>query len=177
MFSYSFKEIYFDFFSLNHSEVSNVPAWHRLNELLGAFHWMFSHQSKMYVDSRDVYSECNLRTTCAVAPLYLLTELILTYFRLTSFAIYQSRWFQCELLSCGDKRLQRCEYNRKRWQRFQPYHRAERSYTFKGALRHNFLQLKCINHILFAVCERIVTWCEKWALRPGICLILNAARL
>lgn len=60
----------------------------------------------MYVDSRDFYSECNLRTTCAVAPLYLLTELILTYFRLTSFAIYQSRWFQCELLSCGDKRLQ-----------------------------------------------------------------------
>lgn len=72
-------------------------------------------------------------------------------------AIYQSRWFQCELLSCGDKRLQRCEYNRKRWQRFQPYHHAERSYTFKGALRHNFLQFKCINHILFAVCERIVT--------------------
>lgn len=32
----------------------------------------------------------------------------------------------------------------------------------KGLNVTNFLQLKCINHILFAVCERIVTWREKW---------------
>ena len=61
----------------------------------------------MFDDLRVVCSECNLRTTCTVAPLYLLTELILTYFCVTSFAIYQSRLFRCELLCCGDKRLQR----------------------------------------------------------------------
>ena len=48
------------------------------------------------------------------------------------------------------------------------------SQSFKGALSKNFKQFTCINHILLALCEQIVAWCENEALHVSFLLPIQA---